>query len=306
MEKIINGSRCPWNEDLEELLCNIINNRNRNFFVTGAAGVGKSLLIRRIQQYYGEYALVCASTGKAAQNIDGKTVHSNFQIDPEFKKDDEYFEKINRSAERIEPFKCIIIDEIGMLRVDVFSYVADCINRLNDKPQLIVAGDFYQLEPVVRHNQKDSLSSEYNTNSFYAFNSPHWEKLNFETVCLRKSLRHAQDIEFANCLNNLKRGINLADCIDYLNRNAFTPGKIPRMDSTTLFPRNREVRLYNNSCLNKLSGDIYRYTALVEIVEEAEIKDKDIKFKDLSVDEVLELKVGAHVMLTENNSHGGT
>ncbi|CAG8822836.1 22085_t:CDS:1, partial [Gigaspora rosea] len=55
------------------------------FFLTGSAGTGKSylitLIINHLKSHRKKYLLM-APTGVAAQNIDGKTIHSQLKIRP--------------------------------------------------------------------------------------------------------------------------------------------------------------------------------------------------------------------------------
>ena len=93
----------------------------RDMFLTGAAGSGKSFLLRRFIDAHEGKVIVCAPTGIAAVNIGGVTMHRLFNIPAEAcpkpgKKHLKVLEHINT----------IIIDEISMCRIDVFDHAISC------------------------------------------------------------------------------------------------------------------------------------------------------------------------------------
>lgn len=55
---------------------------DRNIFVTGRAGTGKSTLLNYFYHHTGKNVVLLAPTGVAAVNIGGQTIHSFFQFKP--------------------------------------------------------------------------------------------------------------------------------------------------------------------------------------------------------------------------------
>src|SRR5215203_5513130 len=57
-----------------------INHTNKNIFLTGKAGTGKTTFLRHIMQHTHKKAVIVAPTGIAAINAGGVTIHSLFQL----------------------------------------------------------------------------------------------------------------------------------------------------------------------------------------------------------------------------------
>ena len=98
---------------------------NQNVFISGAGGVGKSYVLRAITE---EFKLrniqyrVTASTGVAALNVGGTTIHSLLStgIYGTVKQARSLLgtRQFHRAVERLQFLESIIIDEISMLSGD--------------------------------------------------------------------------------------------------------------------------------------------------------------------------------------------
>jgi hypothetical protein len=148
--------------------------------------------------------------------------------------------KIVHAADRI------IIDEISMMRIDIFDYVAETLIEENHnffrqienkKPiQIILVGDFYQLPPVVPTSaadgasDKEILDAKYGEDikKAYCFQSAFWELLDIKTYELTEIVRQKGDDNFCNALNLIRRGD--PDGIKYINdnydRSPYSPDRI--------------------------------------------------------------------------------
>lgn len=140
------------------------------YFVSGGAGVGKSLLIKGLYQYLmfmfnrvpginpdDARILLCAYTGKAAFGIGGQTVHSTFglpvsqcgQTMPELSAS-----TANTLACKLAKVRLIILDEISMLGSRTLNQINRRLQQVfhTDAPfagiSIISVGDFNQLPPV--------------------------------------------------------------------------------------------------------------------------------------------------------------
>ncbi|HNQ26367.1 MAG TPA: AAA family ATPase, partial [Aquaticitalea sp.] len=124
---------------LAEYTIKYINQTNRNVFLTGKAGTGKTTLLKEILETTHKNTVVVAPTGIAALNAGGVTIHSMFQLPfggflpthsaPPYINDSVRFE--NRSTLRrhfnmnktkqevLRNMELLIIDEVSMLRADV-------------------------------------------------------------------------------------------------------------------------------------------------------------------------------------------
>ena len=143
----------------------IMEDTDRNVFVTGRAGTGKSTLLQHFRSSTKKALAVIAPTGVAAVNVKGQTIHSffNFKIDvtPDTVK------KIKPRGKSIyKNLDAIVVDEISMVRADIL----DCIDiflRIHGKKkslpfggiQMIFIGDLYQLPPVVRYRERADRKS---------------------------------------------------------------------------------------------------------------------------------------------------
>ena len=175
------------NEEQKNALSKMLN--GMNCFVTGVAGSGKSTLINEFRRQCNVPYVVLAPTGIAAVNVNGQTIHSFFQFSPSLltvdalKLQKMYFYR----RKMIQSVKTIIIDEISMVRADVFCAIDWRLRELAKGPnrqkpfggkQIIVVGDFFQLSPVVT----DPIELEFmnkNCGGTYAFQTDLWKKANF-------------------------------------------------------------------------------------------------------------------------------
>ncbi|GAA6051095.1 hypothetical protein JCM3770_004710 [Rhodotorula araucariae] len=131
-----------------------------NVFFTGSAGVGKSFLLQeitRLLDYLQKPFQVTATTGIAALQISGITIHSWAGVGLAKDNVTTLYGKIASSPEKEKLWRetqVLIIDEVSMSPADLFTklHVLGKLIRRNKKPfggiQLIVSGDFFQLPPV--------------------------------------------------------------------------------------------------------------------------------------------------------------
>ena len=135
-----------------------------NVFLTGKAGTGKSAVLGEFREWCrnsGNSCVFLAPTGVAALNIGGATVHSFLQLAPTLQSPDTIGPFRSGRADKarvVERTRAIVIDEISMVRSDLFAAIDFRLRSLvrgenRNKPfggkQMIVVGDFFQLPPVV-------------------------------------------------------------------------------------------------------------------------------------------------------------
>ncbi|HKV19068.1 MAG TPA: AAA family ATPase [Mycobacterium sp.] len=275
----------------------------RHVFLTGKAGTGKSTLIRLFMADTERNVVVVAPTGIAALNVDGYTIHRLFGFRPTTTLDDvrggEY--RPGRFAKTLASLETLIIDEASMVRADVFDMVALALSRFGPQPgtpfggvQIVLVGDLYQLPPVVTEHEAVFFSTTYETPYFFSARS--FRRDDFPTVSLTTVFRQLGDDRMTAILNEIREGVLLGHAQEQLNARA-DKDFVPPDDEfwLTLAPTNRLVTARNRQQLERLPGD--------ELVHRAR-PSGDLSLFDPPVEETLRFKVGAQIMMG-NNDQGG-
>lgn len=285
---------------------------DRNVFLTGKAGTGKTTLLQEILDKTSKKTAVVAPTGVAAINAGGMTIHSMFQLptksftpNNEIVDQDLFVNRINLSTlqrirtERkrlLQELELLIIDEISMVRADLLDAIDFTLRRMrrNQEPfggvQLLVIGDLYQLAPVVRDHIWPTLNKYYETPFF--FSSIAWQYSNALTFELNKIYRQ-QDDTFIQILNNIRNGVKDERDIARLNENF--NHKFEAAETITLTTHNRKAEAINQTELNRLD------TKQFEI--EAKVKGQ-FNESSFPTNEKIILKKGAQVMFLRNHQEG--
>jgi ATP-dependent DNA helicase PIF1 len=197
-------------EEQKSILAAVVE-EGKSIFFTGSAGTGKSVLMKsiitRLRNMHAkepDRVAVTASTGLAAVNIDGTTLHSFAGIGLGKEPATELLKKIRRNPkirQRWIRTRVLIIDEISMIDADLFDKLEHVarILRNNGSPfggiQLIVTGDFFQLPPVP---EKDRAAK-------FSFDAATWNTCIEHTVLLTHVFRQ-KDATFAGMLNEMRLG----------------------------------------------------------------------------------------------------
>ena len=285
-----------------ELAFDFVQNTNRNIFLTGKAGTGKTTFLHKVKSQISKRAAVVAPTGVAAINARGMTIHSLFQLPfgPYLPgASSELSRKRRFSGKKISLIKSldlVIIDEISMVRSDVLDSIDEVLRRYKDftKPfggvQLLMIGDLHQLPPVVRNEDWQLLSQYYKTP--YFFGSLALQKSNPITIELKHIYRQSDDI-FIKLLNKVRNNLLDKEVLDTLNSRYikdFQPTK--EEPYITLTSHNNSANTINKEQLGVLKGKVHSF--------KAEIKG-DFPEKAYPTAEVLEFKVGAQVLFIKND-----
>lgn len=274
-----------------------------NIFYTGSAGSGKSVLLREMikilkKKYGDDQVAVTASTGLAACNIGGVTVHSFAGVGLGNGEVTKLYRKVRRSrkhAKRWESVSALVVDEISMLDgelLDKMDFIAQKI-RKNRKPfgdiQLIFCGDFFQLPPV---------SKDPNNPTRFAFESSLWKDGIDVTILLTKVFRQQGDTKFIEMLNKMRFGQ-----IDAETEKEFKKLSRPlpqdEIIPAELYSTRSEVERANYSRLSKLPGKAHVFHA----IDGGALEDRELKEKLLQnflAPKDLQLKIGAQVMMIKN------
>jgi ATP-dependent DNA helicase PIF1 len=225
--------------------------------VSGRAGSGKSKLIRYIcDQPDGKKTTVMAPTGVAALNLDATTIHKAMKL-PLGVIDAENLEtkRLSRIFNRI---KRLIIDEISMVRADILDGIDARLRELrkNDLPfggiQVLLVGDFLQLPPVVRDDDRNLLR-QLGYETPFAFSSKVLKNTKLRVATLSKVWRQSNP-EMIRILGDVRVGRNVRDAVDWLNKNCAGPH---RSDATPLLltATRRAADDHNTAGFNRLVRD---------------------------------------------------
>ena len=272
----------------------------RNVFLTGEAGTGKSYVLQRfigLQEKRKANILVCAPTGVAAVNVGGVTLHRLFRLLPSMMSPNEDY-KVPKLVLRAD---CIIIDEISMCRGDLFYTTMQIIRKAERMTrrhiQVVVVGDFYQLPPVLRNEEREAYRKlwlpkmkeeylSYKNAERFPFTMKIWDEMKFAFVCLQEVVRQ-DDKDFVKALEMARVGDknSLNWIMGHINTN-------PQPKAIYLAGLNKDVADKNRMELEKIKE--YKHVFTAEITGKAEAKD-------FVADEFLELKVGSRVMILVND-----
>ncbi|TGJ88380.1 hypothetical protein E0Z10_g274 [Xylaria hypoxylon] len=274
----------------------------RSVFFTGPAGTGKSVLMRAIISELKkkwardpERLSVTASTGLAACNIGGQTLHSFAGIGLGKEDVPTLVKKIRRNAKAKNRWlrtKTLIIDEVSMVDGDLFDKLSQIAREIRKNGrafggiQLIITGDFFQLPPVPDGGKKEAK---------FAFDAGTWNTSIDHTIGLTQVFRQ-KDPQFAGMLNEMRLGRISNDTVqtfkDLARPLTFDDG----LGVTELFPTRYEVERSNESRLRNLPGDSYHYESLD--AGDPNIRDKLLA--NMMAPKSIDLKKGAQVMLIKN------
>jgi ATP-dependent exoDNAse (exonuclease V) alpha subunit len=273
---------------------NAMESSNRNIFVTGRAGTGKSTLLDYFRSVTRKNVVALAPTGVAALNIKGQTIHSFFHFKPDITPDTvkrAYNTAIYRALDMI------IIDEISMVRADLL----DCIDRfmrLSGRDaglpfggvQMVFIGDLYQLPPVVTRDEEEIFNGHYR--SQYFFDSRAFGDISIEFIELKKHYRQ-KDARFIELLNAIRTNSATAEHINEIN-SRFDPGFMPKYNEEyiTLTTTNRHSDAINSMQLSKILKPAHEYIATI---------GGEFNRDALPADERLTVKEGAQVMMLNND-----
>ncbi len=267
--------------------------KDDNVFLTGAAGSGKSFLLR---EYLKDRKIpVLASTGAAAILIGGRTFHSFFGLgimEGGVQATVDRATENKRLVSRLRKADSVIIDEISMISGPTLRAAEQIAKKARGNTtawgglRIIAVGDFAQLPPVNPHSRIRE----------WAFLDEVWEQSQFQTIVLKEIMR-STDKYFLNVLNDVREGRMNDGVSEFLNSrvNSNPPGELTR-----LFPRRAEVEKYNLEQLNEIKNPLH------SIETQYQGKERDIENfrKHSPISDTIHLKVEALIMLRQNDPEG--
>lgn len=296
------------------LAADFIRYTNRSVFLTGRAGTGKTTFLKYIRANTIKQTAVVAPTGVAAINAGGVTIHSFFQLPfapymPEskgFERNENAVDrhhllgriKMNRDRIKVlQQLELLIIDEISMVRCDVLDAIDMVLRHFRYRyhepfggVQVLFIGDMFQLPPVVQNDEWSILAPFYTSPFFFDSKVLQLEKpVHIE---LNKIYRQNEQ-RFIELLNKVRNNEMDEDGFDLLN-SRYNPAFQPAKDEgyITLTTHNNKADAINAEALANLTGITRNYKAYItgEFYE-----------KSYPAEELLQLKVGAQVMMIKND-----
>lgn len=298
-----------------ELAERFINHTKRHVFLTGKAGTGKTTFLKRITQTTHKKTIIAATTGIAALNAGGVTLHSQFQLplaafiparidfqsnsNANFETQNSILRHMRMSNEKrniICESELLIIDEVSMLRadtLDAIDYVLRYVRRNQQSfggIQVLFIGDMLQLPPIIKENEWEVLSNYYS--SIHFFNAKVLEKNKPIYIELDKIYRQT-DSRFTEILNKVRYNTLTTEDVNFLNT-FYNPQALSLKDEyITLTTHNFRAENINKEELAKLKSKSYYFNA--------EIED-DFPEHIIPTEKKLELKIGAQVMFIKNDN----
>ncbi len=285
----------------------IIQFTRRSLFLTGKAGTGKSTFMRHIAATIKKKHIILAPTGIAAINAGGSTLHSFFKLPfhPLLPTDKRYSTRNIRNTLKyngektklLREVELIIIDEISMVRADIIDFIDKVLriyNRNMREPfggkQLLLVGDIYQLEPVIKEDERQLLRPFYP--SCFFFDAHVFREMQLIAVELRKVYRQ-RDAQFISLLDHIRTSHVSDSDLRLLNArvNAEIGTEEGRL-SITLSGRRDTVDYINGKQLNTLPDEPTIFYGHIE---------GEFPESSLPTPIELEVKTGAQVLFIKND-----
>jgi len=277
---------------------------NKNIYLTGKAGTGKTTFLHHIKLKSRKRMIVVAPTGVAAINAGGVTIHSFFQMPfgpyvPEYvNNQSQHSFKFNKDKINIlKTLELLIIDEISMVRADLLDGIDEVLRKYRDKTrpfggvQLLMIGDLHQLAPIVKEEEWDILKEFYETS--YFFGSLALQKTNYVCIELTHIFRQ-NDKTFISMLNKVRVN-NLDDEILRELNKRYVPN-ITNQDNEgciILTTHNYQSQNINQERLAKIDKKEFLFKSSTS---------GDFPPYMYPTEEKLILKIGAQVMFIKNDS----
>ena len=296
------------NKELQQAL-QVLQFTRHSLFLTGKAGTGKSTFLRYIASHTRKKHIVLAPTGIAAINAGGVTLHSFFKLPfhPLLPNDVQYSVRnlrktLKYNSEKIKilhELELVIIDEISMVRADVIDFIDKVLRVYSQNmrepfggKQLLLVGDIFQLEPVVKEDDRQLLQPFYPSSFF--FDAKVFRLVQPVAIEL-KTIYRQTDPTFIHLLDNIRTSQVTDTDLKLLNSRVCSEEKITETNthlSITLSTRRDTVDYINTRKLNELDGEAEVFKGTVE---------GEFPESNLPTPQELQLKAGAQVLFVRND-----
>ena len=296
------------NKELQQAL-QILQFTRRSLFLTGKAGTGKSTFLRYIASHTRKKHVVLAPTGIAAINAGGVTLHSFFKLPfhPLLPNDVQYSVRnlrktLKYNSEKIKilrELELVIIDEISMVRADVIDFIDKVLRVYSQNmrepfggKQLLLVGDIFQLEPVVKEDDRQLLQPFYP--SLFFFDAKVFRQVQPVAIELKTVYRQT-DPFFIRLLDDIRTSQVTDADLRLLNNRVEDEVALPSTGSNlsiTLSTRRDTVDYINTRKLDELDGEPEVFKGIIQ---------GEFPESNLPTPQELQLKVGAQVLFVKND-----
>jgi len=298
---------------------NFIENSDGPIIVTGAAGTGKSALLRYLVENGkdSQHTVVAAFTGTAALNVGGITLHELALQSKAFNKSIQVFcpleeqrELKKKKLDFLSMIRLLVIDEISMVRADMIDAL-DRVFRLanrNSEPfggiRLVMFGDPFQLPPFVKEGElfrrEKRFLAGYEEQKTTYFHYAHCFTIAPITsvqlyIPKRQSGQTERDLQFVSALNEIRTANPKYKVFRWLNKEA---RRANFRDEMRLFARRKDAAIHNSIKLGQLESQLKTFVARITSFDQS--KDAWYSDQDYPAPEFLEIKVNAPVMVVAN------
>lgn len=268
-----------------------------NVFLTGSAGAGKTYTLNQYIQYLKARKVpvaITASTGIAATHMNGMTIHTWAGIGIKDVLSDHDLKNMKERKylkEHLENAQVLIIDEISMLHAKQLNLVNQVLKYFKESDeafggiQVIVAGDFFQLPPVGK-------SEERNRDKF-CFMSEAWVEAKFRVCYLTEQHRQGNDI--LNDILNAIRSQSISQ--QHIQALEHTREQDIGDTFTRLYTHNADVDQINYQHLHAIASNGQQFDAKCD----GNAKLLETLKSSVRAPESLVLKKHAKVMFVKNN-----
>lgn len=296
------------NKEFQDAL-KLIQYTRQSVFLTGKAGTGKSTFLRYICDNIKKKQVVLAPTGIAAINAGGSTLHSFFKLpfhpllpdDPRFGiqngKLREFLKYNSAHCKLIKEIDLVIIDEISMVRADIIDFIDRVLRYYSHNmrepfggKQILLVGDVYQLEPVIKNDEREIINRFYPTP--YFFSARVFNEMELVSIELKKVYRQSDKV-FVNVLDHIRT--NTAGATDLQLLNTRYNARIEQSEQDmyiTLATRRDNVDFINEKKLAELPGKATKFMGEIQ---------GEFPVSSLPTQMELELKPGAQIIFIKND-----
>jgi uncharacterized protein 030L len=283
-----------------------------NVFLSGPAGSGKSFVIRKycelVESFNPKVKIhKTSTTGLSAINIGGQTIQS-FSGMGIYKHTYEDYLKLpgvtdsglyRGSLFKIRSSQILIIDEVSMLSARDLQFLVDRIKDIKKNIkylQIIVSGDFTQLQPVATKKDIETYGTDL---ADFCYGTKAWEELNF-SLCYLDKIQRTSDKTLKELLDNISLGNGLSKEV------ADTIRTIPT--STTKYKPGVALLVSTNFQVDKINEDNHKinkgelFTNKTWCNPRTPEDSEKYAFRELKLPEILKVKHGDTIMITANES----